>query len=295
MIERPPHWLPQWRRTAGARAYVCAKGAGSGENVLVMELVDPEEPLAWVRQASSPGEEWTGFEASGWPAAAWILHAMYETDELPGSLTHDDEFQIARAAGADPRGVRGAAIDAIVPDIHAIGAPLGPSSAPGSGWRRLLWTELGSRLGTDPLLAAPYPGINSFPFRSWPSNIRPPGEGALDLEQMMCLLEHLTALSGSGCECYAYFARLPTGRLYDTDRLVVYRGQLADVLEVYDNDEIGAGPANLWPADRSWFTFTDWDLWGTKVSGSPELIAALVADTELEAVEHNFPNELRPE
>jgi hypothetical protein len=111
---------------------------------------------------------------------------------------------------------------------------------------------------------------------------------------MICLLGHLSALSSRTCECYAYFARLPTGRLHDTDRLVVYRGELANVLEIYDNDEVGAGPANLWAADRSWFTYTDWDLWGTKVSGSPELIDALVADTELEAVKHNFPNDGPP-
>nr|CTQ90460.1 hypothetical protein [Kibdelosporangium sp. MJ126-NF4] len=41
-------------------------------------------------------------------------------------------------------------------------------------------------------------------------------------------------------------------------------------------------PSNLWPADRSWFVYTDWDLWATRISGPPELIAAVTAHSELE-------------
>ena len=39
---------------------------------------------------------------------------------------------------------------------------------------------------------------------------------------------------------------------------------------------------NIWPAAREWFVYTDWDGWGTKVSGPAELIERLAADPELE-------------
>ncbi|WP_298440474.1 hypothetical protein [Gordonia sp. (in: high G+C Gram-positive bacteria)] len=46
---------------------------------------------------------------------------------------------------------------------------------------------------------------------------------------------------------------------------VVVWGRLGDAAELYD-DPLGKGsPANLWPADRSWLTWCDIDLWGTRV------------------------------
>lgn len=39
---------------------------------------------------------------------------------------------------------------------------------------------------------------------------------------------------------------------------------------------------NLWSTERYWFTWTDYDLEGTKVSGSVALIEAIQADTRLE-------------
>jgi hypothetical protein len=44
----------------------------------------------------------------------------------------------------------------------------------------------------------------------------------------------------------------------------------------------------VWPDDRPWLTFTDEDLWATKVSGSRELIERLMADDELETVALDF-------
>ncbi|WP_116209649.1 hypothetical protein [Streptomyces olivoreticuli] len=43
-------------------------------------------------------------------------------------------------------------------------------------------------------------------------------------------------------------------------------------------------PSNLWPEDRSWIVYTDYDLWETKIVGPAALINALVGDTEIEAV-----------
>jgi hypothetical protein len=38
------------------------------------------------------------------------------------------------------------------------------------------------------------------------------------------------------------------------------------------------------PSDKSWFIYSDWDLWGTKVSGSHELARRVLADNRLETV-----------
>ncbi|MFF2628531.1 hypothetical protein ACFVUN_22500 [Kitasatospora griseola] len=43
-------------------------------------------------------------------------------------------------------------------------------------------------------------------------------------------------------------------------------------------------PANLWPQDRSWPTWTDYDRWATKVVGLTTLIDAVLADPETEAL-----------
>ena len=41
-----------------------------------------------------------------------------------------------------------------------------------------------------------------------------------------------------------------------------------------------------WPDNRSWFVYTDWDLSGTRVSGTAELIDSVVADLELETIDY---------
>jgi hypothetical protein len=62
---------------------------------------------------------------------------------------------------------------------------------------------------------------------------------------------------------------------------------LAELPEIYDWPVASGSPSNIWPDDRSWFVFTSWDLSGTRVSGSAELVASVVADAELETI--NYP------
>lgn len=40
----------------------------------------------------------------------------------------------------------------------------------------------------------------------------------------------------------------------------------------------------MWPADRSWLMYSDWDLSGTKLYGPPELLAMIEEDEFLETV-----------
>ena len=66
----------------------------------------------------------------------------------------------------------------------------------------------------------------------------------------------------------------------------MHRCSLHQLNDLYD--ERSGAPTNVWPEDRAWFVYADWDLWATKVSGSPSLIDALRADTILETVTLRF-------
>lgn len=72
------------------------------------------------------------------------------------------------------------------------------------------------------------------------------------------------------------------------DEPVLYRGGLGELSGLYDDEELPGSPSNIWPDNKSWFVYTDWDLWGTKISGSPELINRLTADLKLETVKLSF-------
>ena len=247
---------------------------------------DADAALEWL-QDSEGGDDWCGFDPTGWRASVWVLHAMYESEELPGGLTHDDEHQIELASGmVEPQFFGEVNVDELLKDAVVVGAPLGRSSHPGRGWRRLKWAELREQLGLGPL--AGYPNHATFPYRSWPANIRPPAEGTLDREQFVRLLEHLAEVSpdGADCECLSFFGRLAFGNLGQDDDQALFRARLSELLAFYDDEsETSVGPTNIWPDDRSWFIYSDYDLWGTKISGSDDLIGRLLIDSEIEAAE----------
>jgi len=117
-------------------------------------------------------------------------------------------------------------------------------------------------------------------------SIQPPSEGSLDYEQFTRLFEQLAAVSvdGAETECWCFYAPAAS---HDWDHPTVYRCVLRLLAALYEDEEDGS-PSNIWPVDRSWFVYTDADLWGTKISGSHELISCLVADDELETVELGF-------
>ncbi len=80
----------------------------------------------------------------------------------------------------------------------------------------------------------------------------------------------------------------------DFDDVFMEEVALGDVANLIDPDQGRIGtPSNLWPIDRSWMVFTDWDLWGTKVSGPRALIDSLRAAPDLECVEWHSPDEGR--
>ena len=231
----------------------------------------------------------TGYDPTGWDATVWVLHAMYETDEIPADTTHDEAHRIGLATGAfEPEMLGDINLDEVFSDATVTGGILGASAWPGPGWRRLFWRELAARLDVDPYARDVPPCYRSFPYESWPLKIAPPAEGSLDREQFLFLLDHLAEASRDGNQtvCTAHRALLASSD-WPSDNHTVFQGELRELIGLYESDGMGA-PNNIWPDDRAWFTYTDYDLWATKVSGSQDLIARVLEDDELEGVILDF-------
>jgi hypothetical protein len=230
-----------------------------------------------------PDGEWTGYDPGARPDAVWILHAMYEWESGATRTTHHELRQsLLDAHLVEPDLVGGIDLDAW--GVVDTGGALGRSQHPGPGWRRLRWAELAERTGEPAVTPGSPPDFRSLPGAhpdgSWPASIEPPAEGSLDREGWARLVDLLIGWSGPDTPSQAYVA---PGAAPDQQGHVL-AGTLGEAYALYD-DERGSGcPANLWPADRTWVTWSDWDLWGTKVSGPGELVARVLADAELEAV-----------
>lgn len=152
--------------------------------------------------------------ASSWEASVWILHAMYETAELPAGISHDDVHRMERAAGVtEPAMIGDVDVEEVLAGAQVVGSALGRSGWPGPGWERLRWSELAKRLGVDPFAIDVPPCLRSFPYSSWSANIAPPGEGSLDREQFLRLLENLAAVTPGRdrAGCFAFYAMAMTG------------------------------------------------------------------------------------
>ncbi|MFC3492898.1 hypothetical protein [Glycomyces rhizosphaerae] len=103
--------------------------------------------------------------------------------------------------------------------------------------------------------------------------------GSLDRESFRSLAAILQRFSGPDLAAFAHPAFLQDSQA----GLRVFRGHLRD-LEALEQLDVYHSPANIWPADRSWLVYTDWDLSGTKVYGPPELLTMIEEDEFLESV-----------
>ncbi|GAA1621263.1 hypothetical protein ACFQY4_24345 [Catellatospora bangladeshensis] len=240
------------------------------------------DETGWLAELCPEGE-WTGYDPGPRPDAAWILHAMYEWESGPTETTHQQVREsLLDADLVEPELLGGINLDEW--GVVDTGGALGRSQHPGPGWRRLRWAELAARTDEPMVTPGTKPSFRSLPGShpdaSWPASIEPPGEGSLDREGWVRLLELLVAWSGPDTPVLAYIA---PGAAVD-QRGHVLAGVLGHAAELYDH-ELGSGsPANLWPVDRSWVTWSDWDLWGTKISGPAGLVERVLADPELEAL-----------
>jgi hypothetical protein len=244
--------------------------------------------LDWLEDGAPEVSAFTGYDPSGWETSVWILHAMYETNALPGGLTYDEVHRIELAAGTrEPLPSDKAVAEGILPDSTVSSSATGRPGWPGPGWKRLPWRELGKRLDVDPFAGDFALGYQTFPYRSWPVNIQPPTEGTLDREQYERLIEHLVSVTAEAgnARCVAFYG---ASAAQEFDERVIYTGAMKELVDLFETGGLIGSPSNFWPDERSWFVYTDWDLWATKVSGTADLINRLVADTELETVSLSF-------
>ncbi|ALG09868.1 hypothetical protein [Kibdelosporangium phytohabitans] len=244
-------------------------------NARMTRLLDPADQLAWLPDGPDDAGWATGFDRHGWEDSTWVLHAIWE--QVGGEqLTHDERRRQRIEAGeVEPTVTGGVNLDEMSVDT---GVTLGYRRDPGSGWSRLRWADLAGRMGFAVGQDRVVPPSNAwFPISSWQVAVQPPTEGSLDETSLRAVLEVLAVQSDP--ECYAFYAAVPTG---DFDTPTLMHGPLDAVPELVT--EMAMTPSNLWPADRSWLVYTDWDLWATRVSGPPALIRAIEAHPDLETV-----------
>ena len=241
--------------------------------------VDVDRATEWLGGVESDGAA-SGFDPEGWEASVWIAHAMYELPGIAVDYTHHDAHTARLAAGIEEPTIIGS-VD-FDKDFIVTGVQLGFVGRPSERWGRLRWSELATRLGTSMDDQEFPPCFRWFPYRSWPASLQPPPEGSLDELSLHALIPHLSAAAPAG-ECVASFGLLAVGMREEAIRC--FRGPVSQVEELIDRSEGRIGtPSNIWAKDRSWFVYTDWDLWGTKVSGSQSLIDDLILDPALETL-----------
>ncbi|WP_157695520.1 hypothetical protein [Nakamurella panacisegetis] len=241
---------------------------------------ESEHTVEWLKQTGQTSGFVTGFDPDGWPANAWLLHAMYQNQALAGLGTHHD----ARRSAID----RGAVEPVIIGEVDldasstVTGVPLGYVARPDANWERLRWREYLEQTG-DPLesLHDVPPSTQWFPRGSWPVSISPPPEGSLDEVTWSALIDVLVEATTVGQECYAFYGSLPSR---DFEAVEVWRGPVKSLGTVLESSRHDFTPTNVWAVDRSWFVYTDYDLLATKISGPRLLIDRLMSRPDVEAV-----------
>lgn len=208
--------------------------------------------------------------------STWILHNQYicpEGVEVP-AYWNDEE---------DP------------------GQGFGIGSHPPSGWQRLTWHELAAYKGV-PLNGPSFHGHEVPPCFRWEASLgrvevingnrvaaSAPTEGSLgkgDLENLIPVLAaHTSSTRAEGA-----FSECDLGaRLRDGTQLAVTFDLTTMLPAMLGETETQFTPEYWWPEDRSWVVWTDWDLEGTKVFGSHDLVQSLRNHPNIETLNWSSP------
>ena len=112
--------------------------------VMMRAATEPGIELSWLTSRAEQ-ETGTGYDAGGWEASAWVLHAMYENPGLPGDVTHDELHRSRIAQGLiQPLIIGEVNLDEAT---TVTGIPLGFVPHPGPPWQRLRWSGYAARAG----------------------------------------------------------------------------------------------------------------------------------------------------
>ncbi|MGH3350653.1 MAG: hypothetical protein ACRDPS_08295 [Nocardioides sp.] len=207
---------------------------------------------------------------------------MYENPELLGLGTHHDvRLQAIEAGALMPDTVGSVNLDEVT---TTTGTPLGFATKLEAPGQRLNWSSYLSRF-PDFAPDRDYPPCHRwFPRGSWPAAIEPPPEGSLDADAFVALVEILADASKASDDlwCFAFYAALPAN---DFDEVHLWQSRVEDLpaLLIENGGEYAFTPTNIWPADRSWFVWTDYDLQGTRISGRRELVYRVEEHPTLES------------
>lgn len=104
----------------------------------MQRINDATSVLAWLGDRPET-ETMTGYDALGWRASTWVLHAMYENPSLRGLGTHDDlHKQRLQAGEVAPLFFGDVDLDE---KATVTGTSLGFAIRPDQNWQRLRWMD----------------------------------------------------------------------------------------------------------------------------------------------------------
>ena len=246
-------------------------------------LVPSQDGLGWLVASAGNGSYFTGTDATGWEDSTWILNPFYELPFEGTAPSHDKVHSARIAREVEPRVINGFDLDAA---STTTGSSQGYERRPPVEWQRRTWSEMQARFPQDHPSGGRPPCYRWFPVESFPANISLPSFGSLPEEDFAELIGVLGNNSSSPI-CSVYFADV-FDHLLGPDKAPVYDTRLRDlptIIQEASKEQQVFTPANLWPPDRSWLVYTDYDLWATKVSGSRDLIEELQTNPLLETLD----------
>ena len=245
---------------------------------MIYEALDPDDAgreLEWLIEADPHGA-WTGFDVPVGEESVWLLHAMYELPGFPqlsvDDFTHRSDY---------PEGEVG---DALA-EMTGTNISDGLVGEPGPDWSRLRWVDA----MTTTFREQPNPPSFRWLNNVTAAGVQGPPMGSMDINTLVGVSAAL-AQQSPGQLIFAHFA---DGSSWSARQIDPCFGDGPVVVKVRPEHLVdlpfASSPSNIWPADRSWIVYTDYDLSGTFVSGPAELIARLEASPDLEVIRWTSP------
>lgn len=250
-------------------------------------------------QVLPQGWSWEGLAG---PELAWLGEGFFGDgfladllgDQLPDGSSHSTwilHTQFFRPADVAPEPED---------DVRLPGFGFG-AHAP-DGWQRINWAESATAKGVPMQGPAGDNGFEIPPAYCWsallndsgadyvlmPPGVAPqdsfwPTEGSLGKADLEALVSVLAAHTGS-TRMLGRFS--PIANIFEAESMRVFSFDLATMLpSMLATGRQEFSPELWWPEDRAWLLWTDYDLMGTRVFGSKELIDALHASADIETLD----------
>lgn len=202
------------------------------------------------------------------PAATRLFHPIW-LDPTADDRTWDE---VVRAEGARHALVSyGPVVQRTLDTDHVAGMP---------GMQRVWWRDL---VGAALQPHTDWPDLVGVLGRSWPSGLHGPGEGRIELAMLRRLVDHVRPRTRGRLVLHAStWAELPDHG--DVAHQVTTAEGVDDVLEFTECNRAGIPPMLWYPEDESWMVFTDEYSCATRLGGPRDLVEAVLADPELEAI-----------